>query len=257
MAIGTATASGVILRSPQELAIMRESGRIVAEVLALLAEQVRPGITTGEIDRIAYEYITKRGAVPSFKGYQGFPASICASVNDEIVHGIPGPRVLEDGDLFSIDVGAFYRGYHGDAATTLAVGTITPQAQRLVDVGWQALDAGIQMARPGVRLGDLCATIQEVIEKAGFGVVRNLSGHGVGRRLHEEPQVPNYGKRGTGMKLVAGMVFAIEPMLTLGRPAAHTLADKWTIVSDDHSLAAHVEHTIVVTEHGPEILTLP
>jgi methionyl aminopeptidase len=195
--------------------------------------------------------------VPSFKGYQGYPASICASVNDEIVHGIPGSRVLEDGDLLSLDCGAFYRGFHGDSATTVPIGPIRPEAQRLLTTAWQALDVGIAMARPGVRLGDLGAAIQDVIERAGYGVVRDLCGHGIGRQMHEEPQVPNFGERGRGLKLVPGTVIAIEPMLTAGRYDTVTLDDDWTIVTADHSLAAHVEHTVAITEHGPEIMTLP
>ena len=246
----------VIIKTPKELAVMREAGRIVAETLALLSEHAQPGVTTGELDRLAYEYITRRGAVPSFKGYQGYPASICASVNDEIVHGIPGARVLRDGDLLSLDCGAFYRGYHGDSATTVPVGSIRPDAQRLLTTAWQALDVGIAMARPGVRLGDLGAAIQDVIERAGYGVVRDLCGHGIGRQMHEDPQVPNFGERGRGLKLAPGMVIAIEPMLTAGDYATITLDDDWTIISADHSLAAHVEHTVAVTEHGPEILTL-
>jgi methionyl aminopeptidase len=246
----------VIIKTPKELAVMREAGRIVAETLALLSEHAQPGVTTGELDRLAYEYITKRGAVPSFKGYQGYPASICASVNDEIVHGIPGTRVLRDGDLLSLDWGAFYRGYHGDSATTVPIGPIRPDAERLLTTAWQALDVGIAMARPGVRLGDLGAAIQDVIERAGYGVVRDLCGHGIGRQMHEDPQVPNFGERGRGLKLAPGMVIAIEPMLTAGDYATITLDDDWTIISADRSLAAHVEHTVAVTEHGPEILTL-
>jgi methionyl aminopeptidase len=246
----------VIIKTPKELAVMREAGRIVAETLALLSEHAQPGVTTGELDRLAYEYITKRGAVPSFKGYQGYPASICASVNDEIVHGIPGTRVLRDGDLLSLDCGAFYRGYHGDSATTVPIGPIRPDAERLLTTAWQALDVGIAMARPGVRLGDLGAAIQDVIERAGYGVVRDLCGHGIGRQMHEDPQVPNFGERGRGLKLAPGMVIAIEPMLTAGDYATITLDDDWTIISADRSLAAHVEHTVAVTEHGPEILTL-
>ncbi len=248
--------SRVILKSPKEIALMRESGRIVADTLALLAEHAKPGVTTGELDRLAYEYITGRGAVPSFKGYQGYPASICASVNEEIVHGIPGSRVLKDGDLLSIDCGAFYRGYHGDSATTISIGPIRPDAERLLHTAWEALDVGIAMARPGVRLGDMGAAIQDVIERDGYGVVRDLCGHGIGRHMHEAPQVMNFGERGRGLKLTAGMVIAIEPMLTAGTYKTDTLADDWTIVTQDHSLAAHVEHTVAVTEHGPEILTL-
>ena len=247
----------VQLKTSRELAIMREAGRIVAETLALVSEHARPGVTTAALDKLAYEHITKRGAVPSFKGYQGYPATICASVNEQIVHGIPGPRVLQDGDLFSIDVGAFYRGYHGDAAVTVPVGQISPEAQRLIDVGWQALNAGIALVRPGVTLGDLGATIQGIIEAAGFGVVRDLVGHGVGRQMHEPPTVANWGEHGHGMKLVEGMVIAIEPMLTAGVYATETLADKWTIITADHSLSAHVEHTIAGTARGAEILTLP
>jgi methionyl aminopeptidase len=249
--------SHVIIKTPKELAVMREAGRIVGETLALLSEHAKPGVTTGELDRLAFAYITKRGAVPSFKGYQGYPASICASVNDEIVHGIPGGRVLQDGDLLTIDCGAFYRGYHGDSATTVPIGPIRPDAQRLLTTAWQALDVGIAMARPGVRLGDLGAAIQDVIERAGYGVVRDLCGHGIGRQMHEEPQVPNFGERGRGLKLAPGMVIAIEPMLTAGRYDTVTLDDDWTIITADHSLAAHVEHTVAVTEHGPEIMTLP
>jgi methionyl aminopeptidase len=235
---------------------MREAGRIVAETLALLAEQVRPGITTADLDKVAYEHIRARGAVPSFKGYNGFPASICASVNEEIVHGIPGPRVLQEGDLLSIDCGAFYRGYHGDAAITVGVGPITPAAQRMIDVGWESLYAGIPLAQPGNRVEDISATVQEVLERNGYGVVRDLVGHGVGRHLHESPNVPNFGTRGHGPKLVPGLVIAIEPMLTQGSYEGDTLADQWTIVTHDGGLAVHVEHTVAITEHGPEILTL-
>ena len=245
------------LKSPREIAIMREAGRIVAETLNLLKEQVRPGITTADLDKIAYEHIRARGAVPSFKGYNGFPASICTSVNEEIVHGIPGPRVLKEGDLLSIDCGAFYRGYHGDAATTVGVGQITPAAQKMIDVGWESLYAGIRFARPGNRLEDISAAIQEVLEKNGYGVVRDLVGHGVGRHLHESPNVPNFGTPGHGMRLVAGLVLAIEPMLTQGSYEGETQADQWTIITRDHGLAVHVEHTVAITDNGPEILTLP
>ncbi|HUS16283.1 MAG TPA: type I methionyl aminopeptidase [Chloroflexia bacterium] len=243
------------LKSAADLAIMRQSGRIVAETLALLTERVRPGMTTADLDKLAYEHIRSRGAVPSFKGYNGFPGSICASVNDEIVHGIPGPRMLAEGDLISLDCGAFYRGFHGDAATTVGVGPIAPAAQKMIDVGWESLSAGIQQARPGNRVEDIGATIQDVLESHGYGVVRDLVGHGIGRHLHEPPNVPNFGTRGQGPKLQPGMVLAIEPMLTQGDYEGRTLADEWTIVTVDGGLAVHVEHTVVVTEGEPEILT--
>jgi len=236
---------------------MREAGRIVAETLALVSKEVRPGLTTADLDKIGHDYIRSRGAVPSFKGYNGFPASLCTSVNEEIVHGIPGPRVLQEGDLLSIDCGAFYRGYHGDAATTVGVGQIDPAAQKMIDVGWESLWAGIKLARAGNRLEDISATIQEVLERNGYGVVRDLVGHGIGRRLHEAPNVPNFGRRGQGLRLVPGMVLAIEPMLTQGSYEGRTLEDDWTIVTVDQGLAVHVEHTVAITDGDPEILTLP
>jgi len=245
------------IKSPAEIAIMREAGRIVAETLALVQEHVRPGVTTAELDRLAYEHIRARGAVPSFKGYNGFPASICTSINEEIVHGIPGDRRLEEGDLLSVDCGALYRGYHGDAATTLGVGTITPAAQKMIDVGWESLFAGIPHARAGNRIGDVSAAIQEVLEHNGYGVVRDLVGHGIGRHLHESPNVPNFGPPGHGLRLVPGLVLAIEPMLTQGSYESDTLDDDWTIVTRDKGLSVHVEHTIAVTDGEPEILTLP
>jgi methionyl aminopeptidase len=245
------------LKTRREIDIMREAGRIVAETLALVSKEVRPGLTTADLDKIGHDYIRSRGAVPSFKGYNGFPASLCTSVNEEIVHGIPGPRVLQEGDLLSIDCGAFYRGYHGDAATTVGVGKIEPAAQKMIDVGWESLWAGIKLARAGNRLEDISATIQEVLERNGYGVVRDLVGHGIGRRLHEAPNVPNFGRRGQGLRLVPGMVLAIEPMLTQGSYEGRTLEDDWTIVTVDQGLAVHVEHTVAITDGDPEILTLP
>jgi methionyl aminopeptidase len=245
------------LKTRREIDIMREAGRIVAETLALVSKEVRPGLTTADLDKIAHDYIRSRGAVPSFKGYNGFPASICTSVNEEIVHGIPGPRVLHEGDLLSIDCGAFYRGYHGDAATTVGVGPIAPAAQKMIDVGWESLWAGIKLARAGNRLEDISATIQEVLERNGYGVVRDLVGHGIGRRLHEPPNVPNFGRHGQGLRLMPGMVLAIEPMLTQGSYEGRTLDDGWTIVTVDQGLAVHVEHTVAITDGDPEILTLP
>ncbi len=246
-----------IAKSKTDLALMREAGRIVAETLALVSAAVRPGVTTAELDHVAYDHIRARGAVPSFKGYGSFPASICASVNDEIVHGIPGPRVLHDGDLFSIDVGAFYRGFHGDAAVTVGVGTIPPAWTRMVMVGWEALAAGIAQARPGKHIGDISSAIQTYLEQHGYGVVGDgLAGHGVGRKLHESPSVPNHGTPGEGALLVPGLTLAIEPMFTLGSPRWQVLADQWTIVTLDGSPAGHVEHTVAVTEDAAEILTL-
>lgn len=250
-----------IPKTKAEIAIMRESGRIVGETLALVSAAVRPGITTAELDKIGYDHIRSRGAAPSFKGYGPrecpFPASLCISVNEEIVHGIPGPRVLQEGDLVSLDCGAFYRGYHGDAAVTVGVGQISPAAQRMIDVGWESLHAGIAQARPGKRVGDIGAAVQAVLDRNGYGIVRDYVGHGLGRRLHEAPDVPNWGRAGTGHRLVPGLVFAVEPMLTQGNYEGRTLPDKWTLVTKDGSLAVHVEHTIVVTDGDPEILTLP
>lgn len=236
---------------------MREAGKIVAEVLLTLQELVRPGITTAELDRVAERIIRRHGAVPSFKGYRGFPASICVSVNDEVVHGIPGPRVLQEGDIVAIDVGARYRGYHGDATITVPVGSISPEAERLLTVCREALDTGIAHARAGTHLTDISHAIQCHVEAHGFSVVRNLYGHGIGRALHEEPMLPHYGPPGQGPILRPGMVLTIEPMIAAGSPATRVLADHWTIVTVDGSLSAQFEHTVAITENGPEILTLP
>ncbi len=254
------TLGSPIAKSPADLVRMREAGRIVAEVHAIMQERVRPGVTTGELDRLAYEHIRKRGAMPSFKGYGNdppFPASLCISVNNEIVHGIPGPRKLQEGDLVSIDCGAFYRGYHGDAAITLEVGQSTPLVQRMIAEGWEALAAGIAQARPGKHVGDISAAIQTYLQQRGYGVVGDgLAGHGVGRKLHESPPVPNHGIPGDGALLIPGLTLAIEPMYTLGSPRWRVLADKWTIVTEDGSPSSNVEHTVVVTEGDAEILTL-
>lgn len=246
-----------MVKTPQEIAIMREAGRIVAETLALVTAAVRPGVTTAALDAIAYAHIRARGAVPSFKGYNGFPASLCTSLNDEIVHGIPGGRVLQEGDLISIDCGAFYRGYHGDAATTVGVGQIAPAAQQMIDVSWESLYAGIRQARAGNRVEDIGAAVQAVLERGGYGVVRDYVGHGLGRHLHEAPNVPNFSTADGGMRLVPGLVLAIEPMSTQGSYDGRTLDDQWTVVTVDGGLAVHVEHTVAITEGEPEILTLP
>ncbi|HET7035111.1 MAG TPA: type I methionyl aminopeptidase [Thermomicrobiaceae bacterium] len=243
------------LKRPEQIERIREAGKIVAETLALLAGEVRPGVTTEELDAIAERNIRRHGAVPSFKRYRGFPASICISVNEEVVHGIPGPRVLQEGDIVSIDTGARYRGFHGDACVTLPVGSISPQAERLLQVCRESLDIGVAETRAGNHLTDISHAIQAYVEGAGFSVVRDLYGHGIGRALHEEPMLPHYGPPGHGVVLCPGLVLTIEPMIAAGAPATRTLADEWTVVTRDGSLAAQFEHTVAVTENGPEILT--
>jgi len=245
----------IVIKSDSELNLMREAGRIVAETHRLMKQAVAPGITTAELDRIAEEYIRSQGAVPSFKGYNGFPSSICASVNEELVHGFPGPRKLVEGDIISIDIGAQYKGYHGDSAWTYGVGRISEEAQRLLDVTEASLYAGLEIIRPDVRLFTVSHRIQKVIEEAGFSVVREYVGHGVGADLHEEPQIPNYGVPDRGPRLKPGMTLAIEPMVNVGERYVRTLSDNWTVVTVDGSLCAHFEHTIAVTEEGYEILT--
>ncbi len=245
----------IVIKSDSELNLMREAGRIVAETHRLMKQAVAPGMTTAELDRIAEEYIRSQGAVPSFKGYNGFPSSICASVNEELVHGFPGPRKLVEGDIISIDIGAQYKGYHGDSAWTYGVGRISEEAQRLLDVTEASLYAGLEIIRPDVRLFTVSHRIQKVIEEAGFSVVREYVGHGVGADLHEEPQIPNYGVPDRGPRLKPGMTLAIEPMVNVGERYVRTLSDNWTVVTVDGSLCAHFEHTIAVTEEGYEILT--
>jgi len=234
---------------------MREAGRIVAETLRLLRRAIRPGVTTAELDRIAEEHILSRNAVPSFKGYRGFPRSICTSVNEELVHGIPGLRKLKEGDIVSIDVGACYKGYHGDSAWTFPVGEVDPVKRRLLEVTEAALYAGLELIRPDVRLYTVSHRIQQVVEEAGFSVVREYVGHGIGANLHEEPQIPNYGVPDRGPRLRPGMTLAVEPMVIAGERYVRTLEDNWTVVSVDGSPCAHFEHTIAVTEDGCEILT--
>ena len=246
----------IILKSRTEIDTMRAAGRIVFGVLDELKKHVRPGISTWDLDAIAEEYIRSHGAIPSFKGLYGFPATICASISEEIVHGIPSKRrVLVEGNVFTADVGAMLDGLHADSAFTYAVGEVSPEAARLLRVTEESLYVGIKEARAGNHVGDIGYAVQSVAEGAGFGVVRELVGHGIGRTFHEEPQVPNYGKPKRGPLLKAGMTIAIEPMITAGDPATRTLDDKWTVVTLDGSLSAHFEHTIAVTEKGPEILT--
>jgi methionyl aminopeptidase len=245
----------ISIKTARELALMREAGEIVGEVLDLMRQHVRPGITTAELDRIARGHITARGGKPSFLGYHGFPASICASVNEEIVHGIPSSRALQEGDIISVDVGVIRHGFHGDAALTLPVGEVSDEARRLIETTEGAFQAGIAKAVAGARLGDISAAIQEYAESRGFELVREYVGHGIGREMHEEPQVPNFGVANTGPRLRQGMALAIEPMLTIGSPATQVLNDGWTVVTARGGLAAHYEQTIAITPEGPVLLT--
>jgi methionyl aminopeptidase len=245
----------IVRKSPAELETMAHAGRIVVETLAAIADALAPGTTTAELDEVAEDFIRSRGGIPTFKGYLGFPGSICASPNSMVVHGIPGPYRLEDGDVLSIDVGVTYDGYVGDSAHTFAVGEIEPEAQSLLDACRAALSAGIDEARPGNRVGDISAAVQRTTEAAGFSVVRSLVGHGVGRKMHEEPQVPNFGEPGRGPELVTGMTLAIEPMITAGSSDVFVAEDRWSISTKDGSLAAHFEHTVAIDEDGPRILT--
>lgn len=246
----------VTLKSPREIEKMRRSGKITSRVLTQLMQAVRPGMTTADIDEIAEREIRAGGGIPTFKGYNGFAASICASVNDEVVHGIPGSRALREGDLLSIDIGTTLDGYVSDSAVTVPVGSISTEARRLLDVTQQCLTAGIAQMQRGHHVGDIGAAVQAYAEGHGYGVVRELVGHGVGQAMHEEPQVPNYGEAGTGLELRSGLVLAVEPMITQGGPKVKILKDGWTVVTADGKLAAHFEHTIAVTEDGPKVLTL-
>ncbi len=246
----------IIRKSVREIELMAEAGAVVAATHELLREHVRPGVTTGELDRIADEFIRSHGGVPTFKGYRGYPAAICASPNETVVHGIPGGYGLEEGDILSIDIGVTLRGFVADSAWTFAVGEISSEAERLLEAGEAALYAGIEQARSGNRVGDISAAVQRVTEEAGFAVVRSLVGHGVGRSMHEEPQIPNFGDPGRGPLLADGMTLAIEPMITAGRPDVVLLEDRWSILTEDGSLSAHFEHTVAVTTEGPRILTL-
>ena len=251
----------ITLKSPHEIELMRRAGKITAAARALAGEMVKPGVTTREIDRAVEHFIRKQGAVPSFlhfpgpPGVRAFPGSVCASVNDEIIHGIPGPRVLQEGDIVSIDVGAYYKGYHGDNAFTFTVGSIAPDVQQLLDATQEGLRRGIAAAVPGNRIGDIGWAVQSYVEQFGFGVVKEYVGHGVGQNLHEDPEVPNYGRPGHGTRLVPGMVIAIEPMINMGTPAVRVLKNQWTVVTQDGKPSAHFENTIAITENGPVILT--
>jgi methionyl aminopeptidase len=245
----------ITLKSAREISYMREAGRIVAMALQELGKRVAPGVTTGELDQFAEEFLRRAGAEPAFLGYQGFPASICASVNEEVVHGIPGLRKLENGDIISIDIGSVSRGYVGDTAMTFPVGEISAEATRLLQVTRQSLFEGIGQAVVGNRIGDISAAVQQYVESHGYQVVRDFVGHGVGAHMHEEPQVPNFGRTGMGPRLQAGMTIAIEPMVNVGTYEVMVMPNRWTAVTRDRQLSAHFEHTILITGGQPEILT--
>ncbi len=247
----------ITLKTPAETAKMREAGRIVAAMLAACRAAVRPGVTTAELDRIAAEILKKHGATSSFLGYHGYPATICTSVNEQIVHGIPGKRKLRDGDIIGIDAGAIVDGWHADAAVTVAVGEVAPEAAALIAVTEEALRRGIAAAQVGKRLGDIGAAVQSFAESSGYHVVRNYVGHGIGRAMHEEPQVPNYGQAERGLQIKEGLCIAIEPMVNIGGPETRTLEDRWTVVTADGSLSAHFEHSLWCTAQGPIVLTAP
>lgn len=245
----------IVLKSLQEIELMRQAGRIVGEVLYELSQAVKPGITTAQLDILAVRCIRKNNAEPAFLGYNGFPASICVSVNEELVHGIPGLRRLKNGDIVSIDVGVRYKGYYGDAAATFPVGKVSSSAAQLIEVTRESLNRAIKKAIPGNRLYDISYAVQSYVESQGFSVIRSYVGHGIGSRLHEEPQVPNFGMPGKGPLLEPGMVLAIEPMVSAGTWEVETLGDQWTVVTRDRSLSAHFEHSVAILEDGPKILT--
>jgi len=251
----------IIIKTSEEVAVMRQAGRIVATILEILSKQIKPGMETRELDIIAAKELEKLGAKPSFKGYRGFPANLCVSVNDEIVHGIPGKRVLREGDIVSLDFGAIFNGFQGDAAITVGVGKISEKAKKLIETTKSTLEAGISAAHAGARLGDISAAIQHYAESRGYSVVREYTGHGIGREMHEEPQIPNHTEPphgfmpGTGPELRNGMTLAIEPMVNVGDWRTRVGADLWTVLTADGSLSAHIEHTIAVTDGEPEVLT--
>ncbi len=246
----------IILRSKKEIECLREAGRITADTLSLMEELAKPGITTGELDRRAEEYLRSRGAFPSCKGYYGYPATICASVNEEVVHGIPGSRKLKDGDIISIDLVVNKNGYHGDSTITLPIGHVDEPVLQLLKVTEESLYKGIEQAVAGNHLGDISHAVQQHAESYGYGVVRDYVGHGIGTDMHEEPEVPNYGPAGHGLLLEPGLVLAIEPMINMGTEKVRTLKNGWTVVTRDKKPSAHFEHTVAVTDNGPEILTL-
>ncbi len=247
----------IIVKSPREIDVMRTANRIVAEIHVRLREQVKPGVTTLDLDRMAEEWTKELGAVPAFKGYRGYQHTLCVSVNEVVVHGVPSPtKILEEGDIVGLDMGVIYKGWYGDAARTWPVGRVDPEAERLMRVTEASLLEGISKVRPGNTIGDIGAAVQAVAEAAGYSVVRDFVGHGIGRKLHEDPKIPNYGRPGRGERIRAGMVFAIEPMVNAGRPDVYIAADGWTALTVDGRLSAHFEHSVAVTEDGPEILSV-
>ncbi|MCI0615118.1 type I methionyl aminopeptidase [bacterium] len=246
----------VIFKSQNEIDRIRKASQIVARTLKFLESHVQPGITTRELDQLAESEIRKAGAIPAFKGYRGFPATLCVSINEEVVHGIPSDRKLKEGDIVGLDLGCIWDGFYGDAAKTYPVGEISEEAKRLLETTENSLMIGIDQARVGNRIGDIGYAVQTLAESKGYSVVRDFVGHGIGRSLHEDPQVPNYGSRGQGPRIKAGMVLAIEPMVCQGRADVEVLADNWTAVTRDGSLAAHFEHSIAITDNGPEILSI-
>jgi len=246
----------IVLKTQAEIEIMRRAGRLVGRTLDMVGEEIKPGLTTAELDALIEEFLRSNGAIPAFKNYQGFPASACISIDDEVVHGIPGQRVIREGEIVSVDTGSIVDGYYGDSARTYAIGQILTQKARLMEITQKSLQAGIDKARKGNRLGQISAAVQRVAEGEGYGVVRQLVGHGIGRNLHEEPQVPNFGSEDDGPVLQAGMVLAIEPMINMGTYNVKTLPDGWTVVTADGLPSAHFEHTVVITSDGPDILTL-
>ena len=245
----------VIIKLPDEIEKARASNKIVAEVLSRIKEKVKPGIKTKELDKLAEEIAEKRGAKPAFKGYRGFPYALCVSVNEEVVHGMPSDRTLEEGDIVGFDFGIYYNGFFGDAAVTLPVGKILPSAAKLIEVTEKSLYKGIAQARIGNRLGAISAAVQSTVEKNGFSVVRDYVGHGIGKNLHEDPQIPNFGKKDRGMELKSGMLLAIEPMVNEKEYKVKVLSDDWTVVTADGGLSAHFEHSVAITENGPDILS--
>ena len=247
----------IIVKSEREIELMRRAGKITAAARALAGEMVKPGVTTREIDKAVFHFIRSLGAEPSFLNYNGYPASVCVSVNDEIIHGIPGPRVLKEGDIVSVDVGAYIGGFHGDCAATYPCGKISEEAQRLIDVTRQSFFEGFAQAREGNRISDISHAVQAYVEANGFSVVREYVGHGVGRNMHEAPEIPNYGAPGHGPKLLRGMTIAVEPMVNAGTAAIRQMSDGWTVKTRDGKYAAHYENTILITAGEPEILTAP
>lgn len=245
----------ISVKNSDQIKLMKEAGRITGEAILLAAEAIRPGVTTKQLDTIIRRHIESQGAKPSFLGYGGFPGSACISINDQVIHGIPGPRVIDVGDIVKIDVGAFYKGFHGDSANTFPCGKISAEAQRLIDVTRESFWKGIEQAKPGNRIGDIGHAIQSYVEANGCSVVRRYVGHGVGEELHMEPDVPNFGTKGHGVRLYAGMTIAVEPMVNIGGPDVRELRDKWTVVTDDGSLSAHYEHSIAITNDGVIVLT--